>query len=141
MPELAFFYSLGFLTTLSITVFMLFRLRRRRNSSEIKCLNSNLYKIGLFWSDHQDALLEVKVPLEELENKERHDLHRSMLISGLLLSALSWLGAVFFVFIITLLKFLARSKLEKNLFNSQLVTNSDSLSPHDVRRQVDLAQL
>jgi hypothetical protein len=124
VPELAAAYALGVLVSLSLVTLMLWATRRRRQSERLKILNANLAKVNLFWSDHRDALLERGHQSDaQLEETELRALNRSLLTSGLILSAMSWLGFFFLSVLFLSMRVLARSRLERRLFEDALATD------------------
>lgn len=133
MPELAAVYALGLLTSAFSTFLFLVLWRRRKTARPAVTLNSNLKKIGLFWSEHHDR---IETWEEGIEERDWQASARSFGLLGAMLSALSWGGFVLLLILIVSIRALARSRLEKNLFSSPLARES-SLSPERVREIVD----
>lgn len=136
MPELAAIYAVGILSSLILTMVALAGTHRRRSSQALVNLNTNLARIGLFWSDHRDDLVAWTA---SAEHDERRSLSRSLLISGTVLSTLSWVGLVFLSILFFSARFLARSRLERNLLSSELA-HTPYLASHVVDRLVAAAK-
>lgn len=121
MPELAAAYAVGFLACLSLTGLFALLWRRRRESGEMKTLNENLHKAGFYFAESTDRL--VRWSAEDAE-RERSSGLRTILITGGLLTFLSWAGVFFLLVIMISYRFLARSRLEKLLSASPLAAKS-----------------
>lgn len=132
MPELAAIYFSGIMFGLTTTFLFVLYTRRRRKGQAYLTLQANLKKVGLFWSDAQDRLVPWTTDAAEVEDRQSG---RSMTVAGLLLSALSWPGAFFYLLIIYSVLVIARSRTEKRIFSSPLTKNS-SLSPAEIESLV-----
>lgn len=132
MPELAAMYTVGFVTELVVMVlFVLSHFRRlRRGPSAI--LRSNLTKVGVYWSEHTEKIVAGST-LDELH--DRRSSLKTIVFTGTLLAFLSWLGALFFTILMLSHRHLARSRLERELFDSRLARDPN-LTAHDVRELV-----
>jgi hypothetical protein len=117
MPELAAVYFIGLMVGLVCTATFVFYLKRRQKKSAYIILQYNLRKVGLFWSDNQDRLINWS---HEVEMAEQADAGRSITLTGILLSAFSWPGVLFFLIVIFSVLVLARSRSEKRIFSSDL---------------------
>ena len=137
MPELAASYLVGFIFCALLACLFLFLASRRRRSLPFRQLQCNLGKVGLFWSENQDKLISLSSDLLEQDYKS---LLSNLTLLGFMLCFLSWAG-LFFLFIIMLsYRFLARSRLERALFASELA-HSNSLSADNVRALLEAMQL
>lgn len=113
-------------------IFIIFVFQRRALSSERRTLNENLAKIGLFWSSRSDDF----VPLAKGSvAKDRADSLKSMLLMTTIFSALSFIGLLCTIVMLSSIAFLARSRLELNALDSKLATDA-TLSPDQVTAQV-----
>ncbi len=133
MPELAAAYAVGFVACLALTLLYVFLRDRRRHSDGAKNVQTNLAKLGLFWSDSRDSIVPLTPTSADDESKRSQ---RTIGYTGLILSLLSWLGFVFLLVIMISERFLARSRRERNLFTSELVRSS-SLDANEVRRAIN----
>ena len=135
MPELAAMYSVGVLLSLGLTAVFVFLQARRANSKAAITVRSNLRKAGLYWSENQDKILPWN---EEAEAHDRKGSRTTILVTGVLLSLLSWAGLVFLLVVMLSYRFLARSRLEKRIFGSELARNPD-LTAESAQRMADEA--
>jgi hypothetical protein len=133
VPELAAAYTVGFVACLALTMLYVFLRERRRHSHGAKCVQSNLAKLGLYWSDSADAIVPLTPTSADDESMRSK---KTIGYTGLILSLLSWLGVFFLLVIMLSERFLARSRRERHLFTSELVCNP-SLDANEVRRTIE----
>ena len=133
MPELAAFYALGFLACMALTMLYVFLRDRRRHSHGAEIVQTNLRKLGLFWSDSADRIVPLEEKSAEIESRRSQ---RTIGYTGMILALLSWAGVFFLLVIMLSERFFARSRRERRLFTSSLVQNLD-LSANDVRREIE----
>ena len=117
MPELAAMYAVGVLLSLGLTGLFVFLQARRSNGATARNVRANLRKAGLYWSENQDKILPWN---EDAEAIDRKGSRTTILVTGVLLSLLSWAGLLFLGIVMLSYRFLARSRLEKRLFGSEL---------------------
>lgn len=129
MPELAAMFLLGLLAELLLVALFAFLLERRRTSGPFAILRANLAKAGLFWSEHTEKI-RAGTPRDELRDGKRS--LQTILLTGGLLAGLSWLGVLFFAILMLSHRYLARSRLERELFASRLAREPD-LTGDEVR--------
>ena len=132
MPELAAVYTVGFVACLALTMLYVFLRERRRQSHGAQQVQLNLAKAGLYWSDSADAIIAL-APTSAIDERNRSK--KAIGTTGLILSLLSWLGVFFLLIIMLSERFLARSRRELKLFNSELVHAPD-LDATQVRRAI-----
>jgi hypothetical protein len=133
MPELAVAYSVGFLTCLMLTATFAFLSLKRRQSITYQRLVSNLSKAKLYWSENSDQIIPWTPTIDE---NDRKTTLKNIILTGSLLSLMSWAGSLFLIIIMVSWRFLARSRLEKRLFASQLASD-ELLSPETVQNLTD----
>lgn len=112
--------------------FILFVFRRRALSPERGVLNANLAKIGLFWSSRSDDF----VPLSRGNvARDRLDSMKSILLMTTIFSALSLIGLIATIVMMSSIAFLARSRLELGALAGPLA-REPGLSPEEVTAQI-----
>ncbi|MBC7740617.1 MAG: hypothetical protein H7061_00365 [Bdellovibrionaceae bacterium] len=132
MPELAFGYLVGFFATLLLVGLHLFLQTQKQKSKAMRQVQSNLKKIGFFWSDSE---AEIKPYTAGAEKADLNKSIKSILISGIAFTFMSWVGFVLQFIIMLSLRFLAVKRLERNVFDSELAANE--LSPTQIKIQYD----
>lgn len=137
MPELAAMYGLGFVCCLALTMLYVFLRDRRRKSHGAQLVQTNLKKIGLFWSDHRDSVVPLSPDVNQAEARKSQ---LAIGYTGLILSLLSWAGVFFLLIIMLSERFLARSRRERRLFGSELSKNAN-LTADQVRRDLDVLDI
>ena len=125
MPELAAAYAVGVFASLSLTIVFYFLWSRYRDRTAARTLNENLKSVLLYWSDREDRL---KSFTEEEERADRKQGAISLIATSAGLSFLSWAGFFFILILMLSYRYLARSRLEKRLFESELA-NEKRLPP------------
>lgn len=123
MPELAVVYLVGFLITAGLVALHIFLQIQKQKSTEMRFIQSNLKKINLFWSDCDANIKEFQIGAEE---KDLDKSIKSILLSGVGFTFLSWLGFLFQLVVMMSLRYLAVKRLERNLFSSELSENEVS---------------
>src|SRR4051812_4058450 len=98
MPELAVMGSLGFLICWIVNLVFLTRLRSDFRSPPYLCLQKNLSKIHLFWSEHRSELC----PLADVNliEQDQSSALRSFLVMATIASFASWLGLIFVLILV-----------------------------------------
>ena len=115
------------------SLFITFVFQRRAASPHRKILNENLAKIGLFWSSRSDDFVPLSKGTVE---KDRADSLKSILLMTTIFSALSFIGLICTVVMLSSIAFLARSRLELAALESRLATDP-MLTLEQVREQVE----
>ncbi|MES2856968.1 MAG: hypothetical protein V4692_13960 [Bdellovibrionota bacterium] len=120
MPELAAIYFIGMISCLALSLLYVFLRTQRRRSEQIKLLQKNLHKAGFYWSENAETLKpwsheNVMAIIEENKKSDRNTV-----LTGVLLSLLSWAGAFFLLVIMLSERFLAQSRKEKKILDSEL---------------------
>lgn len=131
MPELAIGYSIGFIATLLFTLLFAFGSIQKATRPKATQLQKNLEKVNLFWSESRGALV-AREP--DSHNVEKNSLVKSVVITGALFTFLSWIGLIFLGVLYFSLITVGRSRLERNIFNSELVEKD--LNPEQVQMLV-----
>lgn len=134
MPELAAAYGVGLILTLCLMGLHMFLQSRKQRSPEMRQVQSNLKKINLFWSESES---QIKDYAPGAETKDAQKSIRSILVSGIGLAFLSWLG-LFFQFVLMLsLRYLAVKRLEIRLFESELAEKDlDAEKSREIAAQI-----
>lgn len=133
MPEIAAVYATGFVVCLALTLVYVFLRERRRHSAAAQRLQAHLALVGLFWSDSADSLIPLEPTSAEDESRRSQ---RTIGYTGLILSLFSWAAVFFLLTVMISERFLARSRREKRLFSSELVSASN-LSAERVARLIN----
>ncbi len=133
MPELAAFYVVGFVVSLGLTCVFVFLWSRFRAREELRTLNTNLQKAGLYWSESQDRLVKWN-EAEAISETQRA--RRQLWMTGAALSFLSWAGLLFIFILMLSYRFLARSRFERRLLTSDLARNTD-LTPDQISERLE----
>ena len=129
MPELALVYLIGTFACGMLTTLFVFLWRKRRASPPFARISRNLRGAGYYWSENLDRIVEAD---EEVATLDAQTTQKTMILTGALLSLLSWAGAFFLFVIMISYRFLARSRMEKLLLASPLASE-ESLAPESVR--------
>ena len=130
MPELAAVYAVGFLACFALTLLYVFLRERRRHSHGAQCVQDNLAKLNLYWSDSADGIVPLSATSASDEAKKSQ---KTIGYMGLILSLLSWAGFFFLLLIMISERFLARSRRERHLFGSVL-SHQANMDANEVRR-------
>lgn len=117
MPELAAIFTLGAIANLGLTTLFVYLWKKRQSTGPFATLAENLLKAGLYWSDGREALISVGDGSKERDDRASV---RNIILTGSLLTLLSWPGVLFHLVIMVSYRFLARSRLEKRLLASEL---------------------
>ena len=134
MPELAAFFIVGATANLALTGLFAFLWKRRYTTGLYRELGLNLRKAGMYWSVNQERVVTGPT---ELEDADRARSLKMILLTGALLTLLSWAGLVFQLVIMLSYRYLSRSRLEKALVASPLALDP-TLSPQEARRLVEV---
>jgi hypothetical protein len=125
MPELAVGYLVGFIATLLLVGLHVFLQIKKQQSAPMRIAQSNLKKLNLFWADSEADLKSYVAGSEKIDLSKSI---RSILIAGVAFVFMSWLGFFLQLMVMLSLRFLAVKRLERNLFNSELVENDLPIS-------------
>ena len=131
MPELAAITLVG--SILSLIVGILFGIIEisRYNKTHYKTLQQNLALINLRWNDLEGAAENLPIGRQqELHEKEIRKAKRTYMIFTFAGVLLSWLGLFLLILMWISVKKLIKNRLERNVFNSNLVT--EVLKPDQV---------
>lgn len=133
IPEMAAAYLTGLVPSAALTALHLYLFRRKIKSNEMTCLQTNLQKVNLFWSESNGEIstLEQGTPAQS-ERKY----FRNVLIFGVFFFFLSWIGFFVQLLIMISLRYLAMPRVERALFASRLA--AEELSEADVRKELQL---
>lgn len=134
MPELAFGYLIGLVVAITVVTATYFWNHRRLHSKALVTLNSNLQKIGKYWSNTQGQILSGSSA--EIE-KDRRESGRSFLILGALLCIGSWLGLFVFLLTIFSIRKITITPIETKVFASPLAQKT-SMTTSEVENVVSL---
>jgi len=105
---------------------------RKSRREKLCCLHENLKQIHLAWSNNEADLKPANSVDFSEENRSEQ---RWFLIAGVVLSFASWLGFFILAVLIMSMEFLAKPRLEKAIFKSELVCRK--LPPAVVQKIVD----
>ena len=133
MPELAAAYAVGFVACLALTILYVVLRDRRRNSVRARFVQAHLAQLNLYWSDSAEAIVPLTA---HSASEETSRSRRSIGLTGLIMSLLSWPGFLFLLIIMLSERFLARSRRERKLFSSKLASAA-TLEREDVQRTID----
>jgi hypothetical protein len=131
MPEIVAIGAVGALVVFIMVNLNLYFVHRQFSSPKISTLNHNLSSVKQYWSVERGNLISIpeNSTLEETKMKDHAKATRSAFIFGTCMIFLSWVGFVFFIIYIFSVHKLAKSRLEKKIFASDLVkTKMDSLA-------------
>lgn len=133
LPEMAFGYAVGMVPSAALTGVHLSLHHRKIHSPEMRRLQENLGKVGLFWCETESRIRPLK---PESLQKDFAKYQRSVILLGGLCLFLSWLGFLIQLGIMASIRYLAISRMEKRLFQSPLIDKA--LSASEVQKQIDL---
>jgi len=119
------FFTLSWISGMT---FLNLSIRKKYHSKGITNLNSNLAKVGLFWSNRNANFLSLE---EGDPEKDFQSVKGSFLLMTTILSILSGIGFILLI----LMMFTGRPRREVRTFQSDLVKNPD-LSLAEVEAQV-----
>lgn len=139
MPELAAIYFAGIIFCLALSLFYVFLRNQRRQSEEIRMMQSNLHKAGYYWSENTESLKPWSPETSSTVIEENKRADRNTVMTGALLSLLSWAGAFFLLIIMLSERFLAQSRKEKRILESDL--SRRDLNAQDVSSQLRSLEL
>ena len=93
---------------------------RKSRREQLLCIHKNLKQIDLAWSNNEAAIK----PASDVDfSKENRHEQKWFLLAGAVLSMASWLGFILLAVLIMSLEFLAKSRVERALFESELAKN------------------
>ena len=134
MPELAGFYSAGFLISMVFGVWFGIKQRGRYYSKSYLLLQKNLQRINLRWNDLNlsvEALKREEAPNGGQLAEEYHQAKISMILFIMTTTILSWLGLIFLTVVWISLWLFAKPRIETELFASPLATQE--LADEDIK--------
>ncbi|MGE0634095.1 MAG: hypothetical protein AB7O96_16895 [Pseudobdellovibrionaceae bacterium] len=121
MPELALMYAVGLGVNLILAAIHLLLQLRKLHSLDLLKIQENLSKVNLIWSDREGRLRNKAEYNAEVEWKKQK---KTIILTGAFCSLLSWPGLGLQFLIMLSIRFLARPRLEKILWSSQLAEMS-----------------
>lgn len=133
IPEIAAAYVAGLVPSSALTGLHLFLFRRKIKSKEMRCLQINLQKVNLFWSESNGEISTLEQGTPTLSERKYF---RNVLIFGVIFFFLSWIGFFVQLLIMISLRYLAMPRVERALFASRLA--ADELSEAEVRSELQL---
>jgi hypothetical protein len=136
MPELVSIFAVGFLLSLSANIANYMFSIRSFGRLEILILQRNLSRVGRFWSFNHRAVSDVVVAsdFDQSIANDRKMASRSLVVLGVLLTAMSWLGLLGLGLYFISVNMLAKSRIEQKIFASALV--SSDLPKEEVQRLI-----
>ncbi len=132
MPEIAAMWTVGFVICWLANTVILIRHRRRYQMADYLCLQNNLVKAGMYWSDHQGQIFDLKQTISESYNpiaEDQADATQSLLYICGGASAFAWLGLIFVLILERSLRHWARPRFEIRIMVSSLANNSNLDAP------------
>ncbi len=137
MPELTAVWFVGAIICFIAVNLNLYSVHRGFQAESFRRLNNNLQPLNLYWSLEQANLIKTSMDLtqrsyQELDYKKST---RSAFIFGSIMIPLSWLGLIFLSIYYFSLHYFAKSRLEHNIFDSDLVKKN--LPRDEARSLVD----
>lgn len=123
----------GMFACWSLSVAYVLWTRRRSRREQLQRIHENLSKIQMAWSNNDAVIKPASEVNFTIENQREQ---KWFLLAGTILSVASWLGFLLLVVLIMSLEFLAKPRLERALFESELAKNK-SLSPEEVQALVN----
>lgn len=117
MPELAMMYAVGIGINLLLMATHLFLQNKKNQSTEYTTLQNNLHKAGFAWSDREGRLLKKQDHDAESDWKKQK---KTIILVGLFCAFLSWPGLAMQFLTMLSIRFFARPRLEKVLWDSDL---------------------
>jgi hypothetical protein len=123
MPELAAFFSIGLVLSLSANLAHYFFVSQAFKRPNISILQQNLQQIGKMWSFTERTVAELSPNegIEEAVVKDQLKSLRSVTLFGFLLTFMSWLGLAALGVYLLSVNVLAKSRMEHKIFSSMLV--------------------
>ncbi|WP_413289568.1 hypothetical protein [Bdellovibrio sp. HCB337] len=103
--------------------------RRPSRRQQLRAIHENLNKVHLAWSNNEAT---IKAASEIDFRKENYREQKWFLLAGTVLSVASWLGFILLIVLIMSLEFLAKPRMERAVFDSDLARDK-SLSPEAVQ--------
>lgn len=132
MPELAFFYSMGFLVSCTLSITLVLRSLRFFRSKELQFLQLNLAQIDFAWNESKGVLCRRE---DHDQEKDKTQTLRHLIILCLFLCFLSWIGSITLGLLWVSLEKIARPPLQKKIWQSKLVR--ESLTVNEVQNCID----
>lgn len=123
LPELAVSYVAGATASASLSGLHIFLFKRKTKTKEFQQLQNNLSQCDLFWSETES---NVKSGNFKSLQKDYSQYIKSVLLSGALFMALTWLGFFLQLLMMISIRYLAVSRREQQIFSSDLVTKVQS---------------
>jgi uncharacterized membrane protein YvbJ len=132
LPELAISYVVGATSSVSLSGLHIFLYRKKIGSHAFKQLQANLNQCGLYWSDIES---QIKPGTNEDTQSDHNKYIKSVLLSGAIFAALTWLGFILQFLMMFSIRYLTISRQEIRIFSSDL--SKKIIPPEQVRTLVD----
>lgn len=133
IPEIAAAYVTGLVPSSALTGLHLFLFRRKIKSKEMICLQNNLQKVNLFWSESSGEISTLEQGTPALSERKYF---RNVIIFGVIFFFLSWIGFFVQLLIMISLRYLAMPRVERALFQSRLA--KELMTEAEVRIELQL---
>jgi hypothetical protein len=134
VPELAAAYFAGMIACLCLTAVYSFLRVRRRCQPALQLMQRNLRKAGYYWSENSESLVLHDEGTPRAQESEIKKSDRNAILIGVLFSLLSWGGTLFLMVVMVSERFLAQSRKERKLLNSDLAKTD--LTAADVKSKL-----
>ncbi len=117
-PELGIAYVAGLPATASLTALHAFLFKRKMNSLKMRNVQTNLGLVGKFWSDSEGKIKDLAPNMGIEQDKRAY--YRTVLWLGIFCFGLSWIGFFLQLLVMLSIRYLARPRLERKVFESPL---------------------
>lgn len=136
LPELAVAYVTGLPANALLSGLHAFLFHQKMRSNAMAQVQTNLAKLDLFWSDSESKVKRIG---ETNQTTDKASYYRTVLRLGVICFFMSWLGFFLQLLVMISVRFIARPRLEKALFSSELA--QQNLSYEDIRARLDQISL
>src|SRR4051812_32509323 len=119
VPEMAAAYVIGLPATAGLTGLHAFLFRRKMNSAKMRNIQMNLQSVNLFWSDAEG---KIKPWSEGAVEADRKTYFTTVKWLGILCFFLSWIGFFLQLLVMVSIRYLARPRTERKIYDSDLTT-------------------
>ena len=127
LPEMAISYVVGTTASVSLSGLHIFLFKQKIKTKSFVQLQSNLAQCELFWSETESNIKAAEnLSLSELKEKDQQQYIKSVLLSGALFAALSWIGFFLQLLMMASIRYWAVSRRERQIFESDLVLKDHS---------------
>jgi hypothetical protein len=130
LPELADIYLIGFVACWIVSGIHLYLIHQRKSSQKTLLVQKNLKKIGKFFSENSATIEDY---FEGCYKSDHKKALFSILIFSIIFGFLSWFGFIFNLIYIISLLWLAKPRLEKQLYQCPLAEkelDAESIEKH-----------